>query len=90
MTEAAKEKDVYLVATNQGKLGGNGPIGIAGVEVGVAYTSDVELDEALARLEILGLLYRVGGLYFEGLVRSGDNGSLLRRRNLGVGRHRWR
>ncbi len=41
---------------DEGELRGDGPVALAGVQVGVANTADVELDEALARSEILGLL----------------------------------
>lgn len=44
------------MSANEGKLRGDGPIALAGVQVGVANTADVELDETLAGGEVLGLL----------------------------------
>ena len=77
----------HLVATDEGELGLDGPVTVAGVQVGVADTGDVELDEALAGGKLGGLLDGEVVDDLEGLGRLLDDGGLL---NLGdVERHGW-
>ena len=45
----------HLVSPNQWRLGWNWPVTFGGVEVGVADTGALELDETFARLEVGGL-----------------------------------
>ena len=65
------------MATDEGELGREGPVAVLGVEVGVADTRAVELDETLARGEVLGLLDGVVGDDLEGRAGGLDDGGLL-------------
>ena len=72
----------YLVATDERELRGEGPVAVLSMEVGMADARAVELDETLARGEVLGLLDGVvvdklergaGGLNDRGLLGLGDS-----------------
>ena len=73
------------MTADEGRLCGDGPVALGGVQVGVADTGAVELDEALAGLEGLGLGNRDFGDLEVG-ARRGDDGGLHGLGD-GVGRH---
>ena len=65
------------MATDEGELGLDGPVTVAGVQVGVADTTAVELDETLAGGKLGGLLDGVVVDDLERLGRLLDDGGLL-------------
>ena len=65
------------MATDEGELGLDGPVTVASVQVGVADTTAVELDETLAGGKLGGLLDRVVVDDLERLGRLLDDGGLL-------------
>ena len=67
----------YLVTADEGQLRGKGPVAILGVEVGMADTRAVKLNETLAGGELLGLLDGVVVDDLEGRAGGLDDGGLL-------------
>lgn len=65
------------MTANEGQLRLNRPVAVAGVQVGVADTRAIELNETLAGLELLGLLDGVVVDDLEGGVRLLDDRRLL-------------
>ena len=64
------------MAADERRLRGDGPVALRGVQVGVADTGAVELDETFTRGEVLWLLDWV--IIFDGKVTEGfDDGGFL-------------
>ena len=70
------------MTTDEGGLGGNGPVTLSSVEIGVADTSALHLQEHLTGGEVIGLRDgpvvddlegRAGGAHDGGLHGLGDN-----------------
>ena len=81
--------DAYLVSTDERGLCGDGPIALGGVEIGVADTGHVELDETLAGLEVLRLDDGVVCADFEGGTVCWDDGGGLGLWDGELRRHCW-
>ena len=71
-----------FMTADQGCLGGDGPVALASVEIGVADTGAVHLDETLAGGELLGPRHLVLGVDDDRGVRVLDDSGGL---NLGDG-----
>lgn len=72
---ADRHNDAHaLVAADERRLGGDGPVALGGVQVGVADAGAVHLDEALAGLEVLGLGHGLVVHDLEGGARGADDG----------------
>ena len=49
------KQSTHLVTTDEGGLSGDGPVALGGVEIGVANTGALHLEENLTGSELLGL-----------------------------------
>ncbi len=81
MRAGQKHGETHLVSADERRLGGDGPVAARSVQVCVAHARTLELDEALARLEVRGLRDGVVVDELQGRARRGHDRSALRARN---------